>query len=129
MRIEIIQEGKEVGQGVGYLDDGTMIVVEEGRRYIGATLNVIVTKVLQTAAGRMIFARPDLTSGELIRYHRSGLRILPAAPPPASRKLTNSSSTSSAKLWTSSCPRNCLGHRLGFPAYRFAGLPAQCRWI
>jgi uncharacterized protein YacL len=63
MRIEIIQEGKEVGQGVGYLDDGTMIVVEEGRRYIGATINVIVTKVLQTAAGRMIFARPDLTSG------------------------------------------------------------------
>jgi uncharacterized protein YacL len=63
MRIEIIQEGKEVGQGVGYLDDGTMIVVEEGRRYIGATITVIVTKVLQTAAGRMIFARPDLTSG------------------------------------------------------------------
>ena len=63
MHIEIIQEGKEVGQGVGYLDDGTMIVVEEGRRYIGATINVIVTKVLQTAAGRMIFARPDLTSG------------------------------------------------------------------
>jgi uncharacterized protein YacL len=63
MRIEIIQEGKEVGQGVGYLDDGTMIVVEEGRRYIGAVINVTVTKVLQTAAGRMIFARPDLTSG------------------------------------------------------------------
>jgi len=62
MHIEIIQEGKEVGQGVGYLDDGTMIVVEEGRRYIGASINVIVTKVLQTAAGRMIFARPDLTS-------------------------------------------------------------------
>jgi len=59
MRIEIIQEGKEVGQGVGYLDDGTMIVVEEGRRYIGSTIGVTVTKVLQTAAGRMIFARPD----------------------------------------------------------------------
>lgn len=63
MRIEIIQEGKEIGQGVGYLDDGTMIVVEEGRRYIGQTINITVTKVLQTAAGRMIFARPDLTSG------------------------------------------------------------------
>ncbi len=62
MRIEVIQEGKELGQGVGYLDDGTMIVVEDGRRYIGNTLNVTVTKVLQTAAGRMIFARPDLTS-------------------------------------------------------------------
>jgi uncharacterized protein YacL len=59
MRVEIIQEGKEVGQGVGYLDDGTMIVVEEGRRFIGSTINVTVTKVLQTAAGRMIFARPD----------------------------------------------------------------------
>jgi uncharacterized protein YacL len=59
MRVEIIQEGKEVGQGVGYLDDGTMIVVEEGRRYIGGTISVTVTKVLQTAAGRMIFARPD----------------------------------------------------------------------
>jgi uncharacterized protein YacL len=63
MHIEIIQEGKEMGQGVGYLDDGTMIVVEEGRRHIGTTINVTVTKVLQTAAGRMIFARPDLTSG------------------------------------------------------------------
>jgi uncharacterized protein YacL len=62
MRIEIIQEGKELGQGLGYLDDGTMIVVEEGRRYIGQTVNLTVTKVLQTAAGRMIFARPDLTS-------------------------------------------------------------------
>ena len=63
MRIEIIQEGKELGQGVGYLDDGTMIVVEDGRRYIGNTINVTVTKVLQTAAGRMIFAKPDLVPG------------------------------------------------------------------
>lgn len=59
MRIEIIQEGKEVGQGVAYLDDGTMIVVEDSRRFIGSTISVTVTKVLQTAAGRMIFARPD----------------------------------------------------------------------
>jgi uncharacterized protein YacL len=56
--VEVIQEGKEVGQGVGYLDDGTMVVVEEGRRYMGSTLEVTVTKILQTAAGRMIFARP-----------------------------------------------------------------------
>ena len=61
--VKILKEGKEMGQGVAYLDDGTMIVVEDGRRYIGSTLNVTVTKVLQTAAGRMIFARPDLTSG------------------------------------------------------------------
>jgi uncharacterized protein YacL len=55
--IEIIQEGKEVGQGVGYLDDGTMVVIEDGKPYIGQQVEVVVTKVLQTAAGRMLFAR------------------------------------------------------------------------
>ncbi len=59
MQVRIIQEGKEVGQGVGYLDDGTMVVVEEGRHYIGRTVEVIVTKVLQTAAGRMVFAKME----------------------------------------------------------------------
>lgn len=59
MRVRIIQEGKELGQGVGYLDDGTMVVVENGRRYIDSTIEVTVTKVLQTAAGRMIFAHSD----------------------------------------------------------------------
>jgi uncharacterized protein YacL len=58
--IRIIQEGKESGQGVGYMDDGTMVVVENGREYIDKEMNVLVTKVLQTAAGRMIFARPEL---------------------------------------------------------------------
>ena len=57
--INVIQEGKEAGQGVGYLDDGTMVVVEEGKNYIDRIIPVTVTKVLQTAAGRMIFARPD----------------------------------------------------------------------
>ncbi len=57
--VRIIQEGKEVGQGVGYMDDGTMVVVENGREYIDRETNVVVTKVLQTAAGRMIFARPE----------------------------------------------------------------------
>jgi uncharacterized protein YacL len=57
--IHVLQEGKEIDQGVGYLDDGTMVVVEEGRRYIGETIDVVVSKVLQTAAGRMIFARPE----------------------------------------------------------------------
>ncbi len=55
--IDIIQEGKEEGQGVGYLDDGTMVVVEDGSGHLHAKMNVTVTKVLQTAAGRMIFAR------------------------------------------------------------------------
>ncbi|MCB9432983.1 MAG: TRAM domain-containing protein [Ardenticatenaceae bacterium] len=57
LRVEIIQEGKEMGQGVGYLEDGTMVVVEDGRSYIDRTLEVTVTKVLQTTAGRMVFAR------------------------------------------------------------------------
>ena len=59
MQVHIIQEGKEVGQGVGYLDDGTMVVVENGKRYINQTIEAMVTKVLQTAAGRMIFAQPQ----------------------------------------------------------------------
>jgi uncharacterized protein YacL len=58
--VKIIQEGREVGQGVGYLEDGTMVVVEDGRNYLQDTVNVVVTKVLQTTAGRMIFARPEL---------------------------------------------------------------------
>ncbi len=56
--VEIIQGGKEVGQGVGYLDDGTMIVVEGGRKYLNQAIDVMVTRVLQTVAGRMIFAHP-----------------------------------------------------------------------
>ncbi|MCB2209512.1 TRAM domain-containing protein [bacterium] len=57
--MKIIQEGKEYGQGVGYMEDGTMVVVENGHKYIGKTVTISVTKVLQTAAGRMIFAKPD----------------------------------------------------------------------
>ena len=59
MTIHVIQEGKEMNQGVGYLDDGTMVVVEQGRRHMGARLSVRVTKVLQTNAGRLIFAVPE----------------------------------------------------------------------
>ncbi|SFI37969.1 Uncharacterized conserved protein YacL, contains PIN and TRAM domains [Tindallia magadiensis] len=58
MHIEVIKDGKEAGQGLAYLDDGTMIVVEGGRKYIGHEIEVLVTSVLQTAAGRMIFAKP-----------------------------------------------------------------------
>jgi uncharacterized protein YacL len=56
LQVRIIQEGKEAGQGVGYLDDGTMVVVENGKRFLNRTVEAVVTKVLQTAAGRMIFA-------------------------------------------------------------------------
>ena len=59
MTIRVIQEGKEVGQGIGYLDDGTMVVIENGRRYMDSEVEVSVTKVLQTNAGRMIFATPS----------------------------------------------------------------------
>jgi len=58
--VQIIKDGKENGQGVAYLDDGTMIVVEGGRDYIGLMMEVLVTSVLQTSAGRMIFAKPKL---------------------------------------------------------------------
>ncbi len=57
LRVAVIKEGKEAHQGVGYLDDGTMIVIENGRRLIGETVDVSVTSALQTMAGRMIFAR------------------------------------------------------------------------
>lgn len=57
MNVKILKEGKESGQGVAYLDDGTMIVIDNGRRQMGKTVDVIVTSVLQTPAGRMIFAR------------------------------------------------------------------------
>lgn len=60
LSVKIVQEGREVGQGVAYLDDGTMVVIEEGRDYINSTVEVVVTKVLQTTAGRMIFAKPQI---------------------------------------------------------------------
>jgi len=63
MSVKIMQEGKELGQGVGYLDDGTMIVVENGKSSMGNTIDVTVTRVLQTVAGRMIFAQPKQPSG------------------------------------------------------------------
>lgn len=58
MVVQVIKDGKESGQGVAYLDDGTMIVVDGGKKHIGETIGVMVTSVLQTAAGRMIFAKP-----------------------------------------------------------------------
>jgi uncharacterized protein YacL len=58
LRVRVIQEGKEAGQGVGFLDDGTMIVVEGGARHLDREIPVVVTRALQTVAGRMIFAQP-----------------------------------------------------------------------
>lgn len=58
MLVQVIKDGKESGQGLAYLDDGTMIVVDSGKKFIGKNIDVLVTSVLQTAAGRMIFAKP-----------------------------------------------------------------------
>ncbi len=69
LEVKIVKEGKEADQGVGYLDDGTMIVVDGGRNYVGQRVEVIVTSVLQTAAGRMIFTKLG--------------RVLPGDPPAA----------------------------------------------
>jgi uncharacterized protein YacL len=59
MNVQIIKDGKEAGQGVAFLDDGTMIVVEGGKKYVGETIQIIVTSVLQTSGGRLIFAKPN----------------------------------------------------------------------
>jgi hypothetical protein len=57
MRVFVLKEGKEYNQGVAYLDDGTMVVVDNARKMIGKTIDVVVTSVLQTTAGKMIFGR------------------------------------------------------------------------
>jgi uncharacterized protein YacL len=62
LELKILKQGKEPSQGIGYLEDGTMVVVEEGRNYVGEELRVIVTSALQTSAGRMIFAKPPTSA-------------------------------------------------------------------
>jgi uncharacterized protein YacL len=64
LRVQLLREGKEPGQGVGFLEDGTMVVVEQGRRLLGREVAVVVTSALQTSAGRMVFARPRLDGEE-----------------------------------------------------------------
>lgn len=73
MVVTVLKDGKESKQGIGYLDDGTMIVVEGGRKFINQTINVVVTSVLQTAAGRMIFAKPKYNDNRtLFEVNASG---------------------------------------------------------
>src|SRR5262249_10978618 len=62
MPVRVVKAGDQIGQGVGYLDDGTMVVIEQGRPLIGQEVMIVVTSVLQTPAGRMIFGRPDQRS-------------------------------------------------------------------
>jgi uncharacterized protein YacL len=59
MTVKLVRQVDQIGQGIGYLDDGTMVVVEQGRQYIGQEMAITVTSVLQTSAGRMIFGRVE----------------------------------------------------------------------
>jgi uncharacterized protein YacL len=68
--VDVIRDGKEAGQGIAYLEDGTMIVIENGKRYIGQNISVVVTSVLQTAAGRMIFAKPKIMAKDANQHPR-----------------------------------------------------------
>jgi hypothetical protein len=79
MRVFILKEGKEYNQGVAYLDDGTMVVVDNARKMIGKTIDVSVTSVLQTTAGKMIFGKWDERSG----YSRGASGVTTAAIPVA----------------------------------------------
>jgi uncharacterized protein YacL len=72
MPIFLVKEGKEAHQAVGYLDDGTMVVVEEGRRYVGKRIDVVVTSILQTSSGRMVFTRPGPDAGKEPRQTGKG---------------------------------------------------------
>ncbi len=72
MFVQVVKDGKEMGQGVAYLDDGTMIVVDGGKRYMGQNITVLVTSVLQTAAGRMIFAKPKGVNGKNVTVSSAG---------------------------------------------------------
>ncbi len=72
MTVTVIREGKEMNQGIAYLDDGTMVVVEDGRRCIGETTEVVVTSVLQTVAGKMIFAKLKECGTEPEENHDGG---------------------------------------------------------
>jgi len=62
IRVKVIKQGEEIGQGVGYLDDGTMVVIDQGKGHIGEEIQILVTSVLQTSAGRMVFGRTEGTN-------------------------------------------------------------------
>jgi len=79
MKVFILKEGKEYNQGVAYLDDGTMVVVDNARKMISKTIDIVVTSVLQTTAGKMIFGR----------FIEPGMPVPPAPPASASREAEN----------------------------------------
>jgi uncharacterized protein YacL len=82
LTIKVVKPGEQHGQGIGYLDDGTMVVVEQGKNMIGQDVSIVVTSVLQTNAGRMIFGRPEArTSGAFVPVGMSGTHD-PVKPEP-----------------------------------------------
>ena len=87
MKVFILKEGKEYNQGVAYLDDGTMVVVDNARRMISKNIDIVVTSVLQTTAGKMIFGRYIEAPGSPGGADRAGRRRRPA--PARARKCTN----------------------------------------
>jgi uncharacterized protein YacL len=84
LTIRLIKAGDQIGQGVGYLDDGTMVVAEGGRHLIGQEVTITVTSILQTPAGRMIFGRTDAKGVGSSTTHQP-LPQTPAAPAPAAQ--------------------------------------------
>ena len=91
MRVFILKEGKEYNQGVAYLDDGTMVVVDNARKMIGKTIDVSVTSVLQTTAGKMIFGKWDERSAGR-HDSKTGNSPVPVGPPPVTASSSGISS-------------------------------------
>ena len=89
MRVFILKEGKEYNQGVAYLDDGTMVVVDNARKMIGKTIDISVTSVLQTTAGKMIFGKWDERNGSR-SDSRQAVNAVPTVPSVAGTSTTQS---------------------------------------
>jgi hypothetical protein len=83
MKVFILKEGKEYNQGVAYLDDGTMVVVDNARKMIGKTIDVSVTSVLQTTAGKMIFGKWDERTTRPSTPIQPAANAIPAVPSPS----------------------------------------------
>ena len=119
MSLRVIKAGEEPGQGVGYLEDGTMVVVEGGRDRIGQAIELTVTSVLQTSAGRMVFGRPEGMAPPLRRWRQRESRRYQSAvisPPPKSQP---KSQPKAAAVAAGASP--AVGHRK-----RLAQAGAEC---
>lgn len=89
IEVKIVQKGKENKQGVGYLEDGTMVVVEDGQKYLGKRLECLVSRILQTEAGRMVFARPKAYGLDRVGAPKHFIRIPAILPWQKQKKKTN----------------------------------------